>query len=251
MTNRWILRVAAIGLGLSIFTLGAGAIGFIRLSHARRTSLDEWNERRCSVYRSTFPRAADPCSESPSGPVGSTMTAVRADIAHARAALGHGDDETAARDLARALDVASRVERESSLIATAVAALEVSEVLDVVDAFPAVAARADLRAALARTKLETAQRPLEPERLRFTRRALEIGAPSYGLVTWGVTDARVSDEVEREDAALLSMQRAARAGDRQACERSGAKAHISGGICSTLVRTIATERRLSRRHNAR
>jgi hypothetical protein len=246
MTNRWILRAAAVALRLSTIALCAGAIGFIRISHARRVSVGEWSERRCSVYRSTYPGAADPCSDAPRGPTVATISTVRADIKEARAALARGDDQSAARDLARALDRANTVEKQSSLVATAVAAVEVSEILDVIDASPAVAHRPELRAALVRTTLATAQRPLEAERLRAARATLAAAAPKTALVTWGATDARIADEIEREDAALLSMQRAARAGNRAACERAAVGPEIVGGHCAMLIRTVATARRLDR-----
>src|SRR5688500_6636232 len=167
MPSRWTLRAAVAALALSTVALGAGLAGYIRISYARRVSLREWNAQRCTVYRSTHAGADDPCAEvSRDGPtvVGSLRDA-RSEVKNARAALALGDDEQASRALVRALDHVNAIERHSSLLGTAVAARAASEVLDVVDAKPSLAQRRDLRAALTRTTLATAQKPLEADRL--------------------------------------------------------------------------------------
>lgn len=179
-------------------------------------------------------------------PVVPALKASRVDLADARTALDRGDEATAAHALARALDRASDVERRSTIVATAIAAKEVSDVLDVVDAFPAVARRPELRAALARTSLATAARPLEAERLHSANLALTTRTQRTAFVTWGATDARIADAVEREDALLVSMQHAARAGDLAACQRAGEKSEVGAYVCPALVRSVATARRLDR-----
>lgn len=247
MTNRWYLRGAAVALAFTALALGAGLAGFFRISHARRTSLREWNDQRCSVYRSTFEGADDPCSAPTSpAPLFRSMKDARTNISRARLALDAGDETTAARELGRALDRASAIERASSLLATAMAARATSEVLDVVDSHPSLARRSDLQRALVRTKLATAQRPLEAERLRAAQERLKNGTSGTAFLTWGASDARLADEIEAEDAALLTMQRAARAGDHAACERAGARTH-HGHLCARLVGTMATAKRLSAR----
>lgn len=248
MTNRWTLRAAVAALGLSAVALGTGLAGFIRISHARRASLQEWNAQRCSVYRASVAGADDPCAEvTKSTPLIPALKAARSEITNAQAALALGEEEEASRALARALDHATAVERRSSLFSTVIASRVTSEVLDVVDAHPALAQRGQLRGALARTTLSTAHRPLESERLRMAHTALAAPALRTAFVTWGATDARVSDAVERDDALMLAMQQAARNGDRAACERAGAKATIGPHVCAPLVRTAATSDRLSAR----
>jgi hypothetical protein len=249
MPQRWYLRAAAAALALSALTFAAGLAGFFRISHARTTSLRDWNDRRCSGYRSTHAGADDPCREvSRDGPtLISHLKDARIDISRAKVALYAGDEATAAHALATALDRATVAERRSSLFATAIAARITAEVLDVVDESPAVARRTELASALARTKLPTALRPLEADRLRIAHvGTTERWSPS-AFLTWGASDARTADAVEREDALMHSMQLAARAGDQAACERAGAKASIGPHVCASLVRTTTTAKRLAAR----
>lgn len=247
MRSCWTLRAAVAALALSTVAFGAGLAGYIRISHARRASLRDWNAQRCSVYRSTFAGSEDPCAvisgERPT--LISSLKAARSEITNARAAMAIGEEEEASRALARALDHANAVERRSSLFATAVAARATSEVLDVVDANPSLEKRRDLRAALARTKLSTAQKPLEADRLRTAHAALNDPSARTAFITWGATDARIAETVERNDAQMLAMQHAVRAGDQASCERAGAKATIGPWVCASLVRTNATAKRLS------
>lgn len=246
MTNRWTLRAATVVLGLFCLALGAGLAGFMRISHARRASLAEWNAQRCTVYRSTHQGAADPCAPPPRGEsIVATLHGVRTDVSQARHALDAGDERSASRSLAHALDRVSAVERRSSFFATAVAARATSEILDVIDAHPSLATRPELRDALARTTLATARRALEADRLRAANDAL-VATPRTAFVTWGATDARIADGVEHEDSVMLSMQSAARAGNRAACERAGATAQIGPHVCPALMRTMETARRFDR-----
>jgi hypothetical protein len=108
-----------------------------------------------------------------------------------------------------------------------------------------VAPRAEPRTALARTTLPTAHKPLEADRLRIANAALTDPRARTSFISWGAGDARVANAVEREDALMLSMQRAARAGDAAACERAGKNAQIGPYVCAPLVRTTATAKRLS------
>lgn len=249
MTHRWYLRGVVAALGLSAVAFGLGLVGFFRISHARRVSLREWNTNRCSVYLTSHTGADDPCAEpSRNGPtLISSLTAARVDIANAKSATARGDDAAAARELAVALDRANAVERRSSMFATVIAARIVSEVLDVADANPNLTRRAELRAAVARTSLPTAQRPLEADRLRIANAALDDASSRAAFITWGATDARISDGVEREDALMLSMQHAARDGDQAACERAGKKTMMGPYVCTPLVKATATAKRLSAR----
>lgn len=248
MTHRWYLGAAAAALGLSTVAFAAALLGFIRISHARRESLREWNTNRCSVYLTAHGGAEDPCTEpSRDEPtLISSLKAARADIARAKSAIGRGDDGDAARELAVALDRANATEHRSSMFATMIAARIVSDVLDVVDAHPALTRRGELRAAIARTSLPTAQRPLEADRLRMANGALSDPS-SRTLITWGATDARISDDVEHEDALMLAMQHAARRGDRAACESAGRSAMMGPSVCAPLVRATKTAQRLSAR----
>src|SRR5687768_6252953 len=104
MPSCWTLRAAVAALALSTVALGAGLAGYMRISHARRASLREWNSQRCSVYRSSFTGADDPCAEvSREGPtIVSSLKAARAEITNARAAIAIGADDEASRALARA-----------------------------------------------------------------------------------------------------------------------------------------------------
>ena len=247
MTHRWYLRATAAALAFSALAFGAGFVGFFRISHARRDSLREWNTQRCSVYRASLPGAEDPCAEVVrDGPtIISSLHAARAHITSAKIAIARGDDVTASRDLAVALAQANVVERRSSMFATAIAARITSEVLDVIDANPAVARDLLLRAALEGTTLPTAHKPLEADRLRIANAALTDPKARTAFLTWGAGDARIADAVEREDGLMLSMQHAVRNGDQAACERAGAKAMMGPYVCASLVRTTATAKRLS------
>lgn len=249
MTHCWYLRGAVAALGLSAVAFGLGLVGFFRISHARRESLREWNTNRCSVYLDAHGGVDDPCREpSRDGPtLISELKAARVDIARAKSSIARRDETDAARELAVALDRANAAERRSSMFATMVAARIVSEVLDVTDANPSVAHRPELRAAFARTSLPTAQKPLEADRLRMAHAALNDPSSRSAFVTWGAADARISDIVEHEDALMLSMQRAARDGDRATCERAGRKAQMGPNVCASLVKATATAKRLSAR----
>lgn len=247
MTHRWYLRGVVAALGLSAVAFGLGLVGFFRISHARRASLREWNTNRCSVYVSSHSGVDDPCAEPSreSPTLFSSLKEARVDIARAKAAIARHDDAAAARELAVAFDRANAVERRSSMFATMIAARIVSEALDVTDANPSVARRPEVRAALVRTSLPTARSPLEADRLRMANAALNDPSSRAAFITWGATDARISDLVEHDDAAMVSMQRAVRDGDRAACERAGKNARVGPYVCASLVRSVTTAKRLS------
>lgn len=253
MTNRFILRGAAVALALSAGVLVAGGAAYFRIARARTASLRAWSDARCTAFRAANPGAADPCVV---GPVARPLAlpvfrAGEADVAAARAALARGSDGEAAARIAAALDRVQVLDRHGTMIGTLTASKLASEALDVLDESPGLSQTSEVRAALARTTLVSARRPLEAERLGQLRTAL-ASAPPGAFVTWGASDARVAEEAERGDAVLHAMESAARRGDLGACQRAARQdgglfgADFRAVLCPKLVDVARTERRLVR-----
>lgn len=253
MTNRWILRGAAATLGLSAALLAAGGAAYFRIARTKTESLRAWSDARCATYRAANPDAADPCAlDAGSGrPVVPELQRGRGDLAAARAAIARGDDREAGAKVASALARVKVIDRSASMIGALVSSRLASEVLDLLEEAPRLSRDPQVRAALARTELASARRPLEAQRLRELRLVLDEARPGR-FVTWGASDARIADRAERGDAILRAMETAARHGDVAACERVARQeggllgAPMRAGLCAKLVDVGRTSSRLAR-----
>lgn len=219
-------------------------------SNARYDSVHERLRADCARWKSAGGARyiCDPDEAPPS--LFPRLKAAKANVASARASLAVGAMPAAQRDLTRALDTVSELDRLGSPIAAMMAGTLLHEVLDVLESMvpPTPSGRSLVAALVEGRRLRAVAHPLEGHRL-FASTALASTA-RYPFVR-----GLAVDMMTEEDAVTAAMERAIASGDVQGCIRAGqgrsrlVSRHIEPMIettCSKLVLLDRAAKRLDR-----
>ncbi|MBX3185450.1 MAG: hypothetical protein KF819_00490 [Labilithrix sp.] len=173
-------------------------------------------------------------------------------LEEARVHASAGRRAEAASALARALGRAKELEGRRSFVSSFVASKLVAHVLDRTDGDPSLLDDPVLAAALRRTTLPSARRPLASERLHALARLATI-PEQVPLRTGGLVESVTTDAMREVERTLGEMEAAVLAGDLARCEQAALSSRgvarqvtVGPSFCKHAGEVVTTNARLER-----